>query len=207
MNEPLTPPEASPRRSRLQAWLLVAIFFVPLLAAFVLYYGGTGNWRPSGSTNKGDLINPPRPLPQVELVTATGEKLGQQALQGKWSLVYVGDGQCDARCREALYLTRQTWIALNKDMTRVQRLFLATANCCDQSWLNTEHADLITARVDDAAGQQLLSAFPEGPAAAQQGRIYVVDPLGNLMMSYSREAPQKGLLEDMKKLLRLSHIG
>jgi hypothetical protein len=35
----------------------------------------------------------------------------------------------------------------------------------------------------------------------------VVDPLGNLMMSYDARNDPHGLLEDLRKLLRLSHIG
>jgi hypothetical protein len=37
--------------------------------------------------------------------------------------------------------------------------------------------------------------------------IYVVDPLGNLMMRFDARENPKGLLSDMKKLLKLSHIG
>jgi len=203
-----TPPVPGPvkSRSRAQVWILVGVFFGPLLAAFALYYGAKG-WRPHGSTNRGDLITPARPVPAVTLAPAVGEPLETQKLQGKWTVVYVGDGQCDTRCREALVLTRQTRLALNQDVDRVQRLFLVSANCCDRTYLQTEHPDVITAMVDNEAGRQLLSAFPEGADAAQQGRIYIIDPLGNLMMSYPPEAPRKGLLEDMKKLLRLSHIG
>lgn len=197
---------AATTRSRRQLWLLIGVFFSPLALAFVLYYGLSG-WRPAGSTNHGDLIEPARPLPQVQLVTRDGSAFDTQSLNGKWNVVYIGDGRCDARCREALILMRQTRLALNDDMTRVQRLFLVNGNCCDTAYLDAEHQGLLVAKIDDPTGQQLLSVFPEGTAAAQQGRIYVVDPLGNLMMSYSPKAPQKGLLEDLKKLLKLSHIG
>jgi hypothetical protein len=37
--------------------------------------------------------------------------------------------------------------------------------------------------------------------------VYLIDPLGNLMMSYAADARPKGMLEDLKKLLRLSHVG
>jgi hypothetical protein len=110
-DEMSAPPEG--RRARTQIWLLVALFFAPLALAFLLYYGG--GWRPPGSTNNGELISPPRPVPNAS------------AWHGKWTLVYVGDGRCDERCRAALILTRQTRLALNADMTRVQRIFLATA--------------------------------------------------------------------------------
>ena len=38
-------------------------------------------------------------------------------------------------------------------------------------------------------------------------RIKEVDPLGNLMMRWDTRENPKGLLSDMKKLLKLSHIG
>jgi len=178
-------------RSRTQIWILVAVFFAPLALAFLLYYG-SGGWRPPGSTNRGELISPARPLPN------------DSAWHGKWTLVYVGDGRCDDRCRAALLLTRQTRLALNADMTRVQRIFLATGNCCDLTYLEAEHPDLAITRVDNAAGAQLLAAFPD----AASGSIYIVDPLGNLMMRHAPSAGlSKDLLEDLRRLLKLSHIG
>jgi len=196
------------RRGRRQLVLLAALFFVPLAIAFWMYYGPTG-WRPSGDASKGDLIDPARPLAALALTTADGGQTPPDFLRGKWSLVYVGDGLCDDRCRKALYLTRQSRIALNKDMDRVQRVFLVTGRCCDRGFLAQEHPDLIVARVDDDASATLLGPFPTygGVPLADAGRIFIVDPLGNLLMSYAPTAPDKALLTDMKKLLRLSHIG
>ena len=196
--------DSTPRRTRTQFWILLAVFFVPLLVAFLLYYGVQG-WRPSGTTNNGQLIDPPRPLPQAALTTSTGTTLEATFMHGKWSLIYVGAGSCDERCREALMLTRQTRLALGDDMTRVQRVFLADGECCHQSYLDQEHPGLIAARLDGDAAAQLMRSFP--PDATSAGRIYIVDPLGNLMMSYEPGARPKGLLEDLKKLLKLSHIG
>jgi cytochrome oxidase Cu insertion factor (SCO1/SenC/PrrC family) len=203
-----TPADPARIRTRRQAWLLVALFFVPLIAAFVLYYGMDG-WHPAGSTAKGDLIHPPRPLPENVALTSKGASLDAKILHGKWTLVYVGNGACDTRCREALTLMRQTRLALNDDAARVQRLFLATQPCCDQAYLDAEHAGLTVASADDAAGQAVLAVFPRyaDKPVELAGRIYIIDPLGNLMMSYSPQAEHKDLLEDLKKLLKLSHIG
>lgn len=194
--------ETPPRSSRTQFWILVTAFLAPLLIAFLLYYGVDG-WRPTGSTNHGELITPPRPLPQSTLTSANDAPLAPALMQDRWTLVFIGEGQCDARCKEALTLMRQTRIALNDDLPRVQRVFLATAQCCDQNYLDAEHPDLIVAKADTPAGVELLSHFPD----AAGGRIYIVDPLGNLMMSYPRDAEPRGLLDDLKKLLKLSHIG
>jgi cytochrome oxidase Cu insertion factor (SCO1/SenC/PrrC family) len=190
--------------SRGKIYTLVALFFAPLLLAFLLYYGADG-WRPAGSTNNGDLITPARPLPEAALQTPEGAELKLSTLQGKWTLVFIGAGQCDARCREALTLMRQTRLALNDDMTRIQRLFIATGECCDRTYLDAEQAGLVVARTSDS---NFMTTFARDATPVEQaGRIYIVDPLGNLMMSYDPGAKPKGLFEDLKKLLKLSHIG
>jgi hypothetical protein len=204
-----TPDAHQQRRGRRQLVILAAIFFVPLLVAFWLYYG-PGDWRPTGGTNKGDLIDPAVPLPAVALARPDGTRTSPDFLRGRWTIAYVGDGACDERCRKALYLSRQSRVALNKDMDRVQRVFLATGNCCDAAFMAAEHPDVSIAVLgDDADSQALLASFPEldGVGAASAGRSYVIDPLGNLVLSYSAAAPDKALLTDVKKLLKLSHIG
>jgi len=207
MTSPATDPR-NVRRGRRQLLALAALFFVPLAVAFWLYYGPSG-WRPAGDASKGDLIDPARPLPAVALPTADGTTTSPDFLRGRWTMLYVGDGLCDDRCRKALYLTRQSRVALNKDMDRVQRVFLVTQRCCDRGFLAAEHPDLVVALVEDAAAAAVLEPFPPygGVPVAVAGRIYLVDPLGNLLMSYAPDAPDKALLTDLKKLLRLSHIG
>jgi hypothetical protein len=197
------------RRGRRQLLILAAIFFVPLVVAFWLYYG-PGAWRPAGGTNQGDLIHPAVPLPAVALVQADGASASPVALRGKWTIAYLGPGSCDERCRKALYLSRQSRIALSKDIDRVQRVFLATGTCCDRAYLQSEHPDLEVLALDsDADARALLAEFPalDGVPATDAGRLWVIDPLGNLVLSYSERSPDKALLTDVKKLLRLSHIG
>src|SRR5262249_60085975 len=127
-----------------------------------------------------------------------------QLFHGQWSLVYVGDGGCADECRQALYVMRQTRLSLNNDMTRVARVFLVTSGCCARSFFEHEHAGLAVIDAEGPAAQGLLAQFPQGQRAHT---LYVVDPLGNLMMSYDARQSPRGLLEDLKKLLRLSHIG
>jgi hypothetical protein len=95
-------------------------------------------------------------------------------------------------------------------LPRIQRVFFVTSDCCDTQYLTSLHRDLIIAKVDDRAGAELIGHFPNNKQHADEtarGRIYIVDPLGNLMMSYEPDAKPKGLLEDLQKLLKLSHIG
>jgi cytochrome oxidase Cu insertion factor (SCO1/SenC/PrrC family) len=176
--------------------------------AFWLYYGATG-WRPTGGTNQGELVDPARPLPAVSLPRPDGTQSGNEFLRGRWTMLYVGDGACDARCRKALYLTRQSRVALNKDMDRLQRVFLVTGACCDHTFLAEEHPDLVVALLTGPDASRItapIPAYDDGPVG-RSGRIYLVDPLGNLLMSYAAGAPDAALLTDLKKLLQLSHIG
>jgi cytochrome oxidase Cu insertion factor (SCO1/SenC/PrrC family) len=202
-----TPDHATVRRGRRQLLALAALFFVPLAVAFWLYYGPSP-WRPAGGTNQGEIVEPARPLPAVSLLKVDGTPTGDQFLRGKWTIVYVSDGACGPDCRKALYLTRQTRLALNKDMDRIQRVFLVTERCCDTRYLSAEHPDLLVVKLEGPEAAKLLAEFPVYPdAPGAAGRVYLVDPLGNLMMSYPRTAPDKALLTDIRKLLRLSHIG
>jgi len=189
------------RRNFRTVFALGGLFLLPLLLSFWLYYGV--HWRPLGTTNHGELISPVRPLPEVALPDAQGVAR-DHVFQGKWTLVYVGGGACDADCRSSLVFMRQTRLSLNNEMTRVQRVLLATSACCDRTYLAGEHPGLTVLDASQALAQPLLAQFPpDGRAQA----LYVVDPLGNLMMRYDARLPPKGLLEDLKRLLQLSHIG
>lgn len=175
-------------RNRKPILILVVLFLAPLAAAFWLYYGST--WRPSLHTNHGVLITP---------VSLPG------LASGKWTLLVVGQGEsgCDAGCREALVYARQTWLSLGQLTPRVQRVLLAGLRCCDTGYLQREHVGLIALNAASAQAAQLLQRVPD----PKEGTIFVVDPLGNLMMRYDVRQDPKGLREDLKKLLELSHIG
>ena len=182
--------------------LLAALFFLPLVASFYMYYGS--DWRPVASTEHGELYRPARPLPQAELRDSKGNVGPVKPFNEKWSLVYVGSGACDDLCKSSLYFMRQTRLSLNNEMTRVNRFFLATSACCDNAFLDREHPGLVTLDASGPEGAALVAAFP---TTDRERSLYVVDPLGNLVMRYDTRENPKGLLDDLKKLLKLSHIG
>ena len=187
--------------------VLALLFFAPLGIAFYLYYGH-GTWRPAGRVNAGELVEPARPLPSLALPLLGSGNTDPDFLKHKWTLLYVGFGPCAEDCRNRLYDTRQVRLALDRDMNRVQRVFIAGGDCCDAQFLREQHPDLITIRAS-AAAAPLLALLPgQGSVDATHApRVYLIDPLGNLMMSYASDAKAKGILEDMKRLLRLSSIG
>ena len=224
----MRPSDSRPvRGQRLMLIGLALLFVAPLGLAFYAYYGL--HWHPGRRVNHGELIDPPRPIPALSLHRVVGAAGTSDAgaardtaepglFKGKWTLLYRGSGVCTATCRTELYDTRQVRAALRQD-DRVQRVFVAEGDCCDMEFLRAQHPDLITVQATPEAAP-LLSLLGSGddagaarPGAADAGhsgaadRVYLVDPLGNLMMWYPPGAPPKGMLEDLKRLLGLSHVG
>jgi cytochrome oxidase Cu insertion factor (SCO1/SenC/PrrC family) len=201
---------AHDRRQRRILIGVALMFFAPLALSFYLYYGKY--WHPGGRVNAGDLIDPARPLPALTLplaAPAVGTAAAQtnpQFLKGKWTFLYVQHGSCDDECRRHLYDTRQVRLALDREMDRVQRVFIGDSDCCDLKELLAAHPDLIAVR-SSPADEPLLALLPQRSEALNSHRVYLIDPLGNLMMFYAADAKPKGMLEDMKRLLRLSSIG
>jgi hypothetical protein len=86
----------------------------------------------------------------------------------------------------------------------MKRVFLATGGCCDREFLEREHAGLLVLDASGEAAAPVLALFPNEDRA---NSVFIVDPLGNLMMRYDARRNPRGLFEDLKKLLLLSHIG
>jgi len=192
-------------RQRLILLFVIACFVLPLATAWLLL---ADNWRPSSSAQHGELLNPARPLPDLRFIPIDERSWNQTALQGHWLMVYVGTAaQCNASCRTSLYDMRQVRLALGKELVRVKTVLLLDGmpNAELRQWLATEHADMLTGVADAEIRNAFLQAFVE----AEQGGdwIYLVDPLGNLLMRYPTTAKPGGMLKDLKRLLRLSKIG
>jgi cytochrome oxidase Cu insertion factor (SCO1/SenC/PrrC family) len=195
-------------RSRAKFLLLALLFFGPLAIAMWGYYL-SGGWRPAGQTEHGDLVYPARPLPSFSFRSSDGGQLARKDLDGMWTLLYIDGWDCDTGCVDALVNTRQIRLALGKDMDRIQRVFLVNGPCCELRDLGQEHPDLKIAWLDGRDRAAFTKVLPSDQQTDPllSGNIYLIDPLGNLMMRYGPRSEPKGILTDMKKLLRLSHIG
>ena len=198
----MNPPRTDRRTGRWQLLLIASLFFVPLLAASWLYL--SSGWRPSVGVEHGELIDPPRPLPDTPLQLPDGSTAPADALRSGWSLVYVGNGACETICRSALADMRKARLALDKDAIRVKRVLLHAGACCETGF-GTEEPDLQILAASGPAGSALRAIFP--PSANGEPGIYIVDPHGNLMMGYAPTGAARGILKDLERLLRLSTIG
>lgn len=189
------------RRNLRTVGALAALFVLPLAGAYVLYYGF--GWSPSTHVNHGKLIEPARPLPAVSLPSAETQRPVPNVFTRRWALVYVGNGECHRECRFALYLMASAYLDLGEDMSRMERVFLLTGGCCARQ-LAHQYPGMIVLDASGPAGTRLLAKFPR---TDREASIFVVDPLGNLMMRYDSRHDPMGLVEDLQRLLRLSQIG
>lgn len=184
---------AGPSRKRLTLWVILALCAAPMIASYVAYHF----WQPSGHVNYGELLEP-RPLPDAELVALGGERFRFSQLKGSWILVTATDSACDAACRERLVYTRQVRLAQGRESDRIERVWLIGPNTRPEPAVVAEHPGLHIVRDTQNA---LLTALPRTDAS---DHIYIIDPLGNLMMRFPADPDPRRILKDMSRLLRHS---
>ena len=190
--------------------LLGLLFMTPAFVAWVMHNSSEEGWRPEGTTNQGMLVHPARPLtlPADMMVADVSAK---DYLSGKWTLLYIGDADCDDVCSGNLYKLRQVRIAQNENMKRIQTLYMVLGDELPDAlgaMLASDYPSMDLALVPASLAEQFSADFLiDGVSMEGAERIYYVDPLGNLMMYYSTDANPGGMLKDLKKLLKYSKIG
>jgi cytochrome oxidase Cu insertion factor (SCO1/SenC/PrrC family) len=197
--------------SRQALVLLALLFIMPVLVAWLMHMRAEHGWRPSATTNKGTLIQPPRPLNMpAGLLDATGRPLSQEFPGGKWTLVYIDDAACAQPCRDSLYRMRQVRLAQGENMRRVQRLFLATgaSDAAGLTQIQSDYPDMTLARLSPEQVAAIAPVFSVGGVPMQgAGNVYLVDPQGYLMMYYRPDDDPRGMIQDLERLLKYSHVG
>lgn len=183
--------------SRSKLLMLVGVFVVPVVAAYLAYFG----WRPAGHTNYGELLKA-TPLQQTQGTALDSQPYTLEALQGKWVMVHLGPAQCDADCVQQLYLMRQTRLTQGKAQSRIERLWVLTDAAMPDASLLQDHPGLQVWRPDNPA---FIEQFPASHNRA--AHIYLIDPLGNLMLRFPENPDPKGMMKDLKLLLKASQIG
>lgn len=173
-------------RSRAQLVLVLVIGLGSLGGAWLLFYL-TAEGELWGTTNNGTFVEPPRTAAELGLRTASGARF---ETGGKWWLWVVAHGPCADACRHAVHQQRQLHVLLNRDAARVRRALLTSA----------------------PADPALLERYPRlevlsGNLAELRRGVYVVDPLGNLVLYYPLQDAGEPVLDDLERLLKVSQIG
>lgn len=195
-------PAGGSKRSLASLWAMVAIFAAPVVAAWFFYFNP--QYLPAGRSNRGELIQPAAPLPAgLVLRTLEGAPFDRAALSGKWTLVLLDGEDCGDACIARLRDLRQIRLALGEGRLQVERLLLLGEAAPGRvAELAGEFAGMKVAVLDAADRGRILERL--GGEAAAMGRVYILDPMGNLMMRYAPDAPAKDTLKDMERLLKAS---
>lgn len=191
-----------PRRM-LSLWLLIIVFALPVAAAWLFYLNP--DLLPSGRTNRGELVQPPRPLPDLSLPTIDGGRLRLHDLRPQWTLVVVAGSECGEACQRDILHLRQVRLALGEDRQRVERLLILTRAAQPDAFrsLLADYPGMHVTVGGDQDLDRLLTQL-SGPGRSPLGATFIVDPMGNVMMRYRPDAPPKDLLTDMQALLKIS---
>lgn len=174
-------------KNRTTLVLLLAAFVIPvILAKLALDY----DYFNKAATNKGVLLTPPQDVSTM-----------YRPSEPKWQVMYLHQGQCDSECDYALYSISQVWSALGKRRDRVESMVISERN--------------------DSINNK-LSGFPvlrpvwlaDSPNPAMDQGIYIVDTQSHAVLFYSLVESQedavmmaRDMLQDLRKLLKLSRIG
>jgi len=179
-------PDAAAGRGRLKLLLLAAFFALPVAASFLVWWL---DLAPGAAGNYGTLLAP-RPVALAPVA----------ALKGRWILVQFDGGACDAACERKLYLMRQVRRAQGREMQRIERLWLVPDGVAPRAELRSAIEGTVVAPAGEAA-----SAFPA--ERSPRDHVYVIDPLGNLMLRFPRDPEPMRVIKDLKQLLRASQFG
>lgn len=198
--------KAAQRRGRILGASVMLVVLLPMLIAYGVYFTGIG--MPTGTINKGDLLTPPVPISEWQLRTQSGEAWNLEEQPTKWRLLIPGAASCDQACKDNLYLTRQVHIRLGEKGLRVERYYLLTDDSLSRSLsehLEQEHATVKVLHVDQKAMRASLANTNLPGDPVEEGRYFLMDQEGFVMMGYDAEQSGNDLLKDIKRMLRYSY--
>ncbi|MDW3096037.1 MAG: hypothetical protein R8G33_10230 [Gammaproteobacteria bacterium] len=188
-------------KSKLSGYLLIAVFVVPLLIAMLMY--AMRDYVPTvKSLSHGELIHPAQPITIFELQQTPSQLKTLDDIKGKWTYLIYSPNACTLECEASLFKLRQTKIATGRESNRIQSVLIVGENKISSNILDrnkrTHVGKLLKFELENQPGFQ---------KQLQQGMVYLVDPNGNLMMQYDTTSTSRGMLKDIKKLLKISNIG
>jgi hypothetical protein len=187
-------------RSKKTFYLLILVFILPFTMAVLLHFF---DLKPSGKSY-GYLIQPPKSLQIPALTDIQGQVFKATQWNKIWSIVTVDSTGCAALCADRIHMLKQVHTSMNKEIDRVQRVLLVPQAIDGEGYseIQKKYPDLIILAGADSEMEKFSAEFN-----ATKGGVFLVDPLGNLMMSYPEKFDPKGLRSDLTRLLKNSWAG
>jgi len=181
--------------------LILVVFAAPIAGAFL--------YKPKKFNNYGDIYTPVRPVSNLMMEGKDGIT-ELDSLRRQWVFLVTAKSVCSQACEDNILKMRQLRFMQNNDMVRIRTVFLHTD-------LVTEVSDDLAAKYSPIESYSVSSnsfadwtkvlELRDAPVEANKDRFYVIDPAGNLMMSYPATADPNIMKKDIKRLLKASQIG
>lgn len=178
--------------------LVAAVCIAPFVASWALYFF----WQPSGRINYGELVEGVT-VPAGALASATeGKSFDFAQVRGRWVFVTVDSGACDDYCQKKLWKMRQVRLTQGKYLERIERV-----------WLVSDAQNVAATVIKEYDGTWFAAAQNSAPLKmlpfrdVQRDHIYLVDPLGNVVLRFPKDADPSRMKKDLERLLRVSRIG
>ena len=182
------------------------IFLTPIIVitvSTVWYYSGYG---PEEKVNYGRLLSEPIDVGTLDL-ELDYQNLNVDSMERKWMLVHFVNDACLESCADLIYVARQVNVLLARQQTRVKRYIAAPIEVKPKlENFFTTYQDLNFIEVKDQS-TTIREFKKNGIDPFAQPNMFVIDPIGNIILHYSGEVDGKKLLADLKKLLGASKIG
>ena len=186
-----------PKRNNHKLLIIIVMLCAPVAISYFLFFSGI---RPA-SVNYGALMEV-TPLQGSALNQADETIFRIRQLRGKWVLLSVGSSTCDEKCNKSLYFMRQVRTMQNAEKSRIERVWLIDDGEPPQNLqLAEDYKGMFFINAKDS---KLLEELPA--VESVRDHIYMIDPLGNLMMRFPKDPDPIQMAKDIKRLLKVSQI-
>lgn len=198
-------PIATSKRNPYTVWFVVLAFIAPVVLAYIMFFFVDVK----SFVNHGEILNPIVHISSFKLTNDSGKIIPEKELTYKWRLISFLGKNCDQQCEQRLYDTKQIHTSLGKDQHRLSRMFVHLEPAADSlSKLMAEtHPNVIHVNGEMKAIINALGDNVRSDVSITNNETYIMDPMGNVMMRFTQEQPNKEFLYDLKKLLKASQIG
>jgi|GEM_PF-137098 len=204
-NRPVNNPIAGAKRNPYTVWFVVLAFIAPVAFAYIMFFFVDVK----SFVNHGEILNPIIHISSFKLKNEDDEIIPEKELTYKWRIISFVGKDCDSQCETRLYDTRQIHTSLGKDQHRLSRMFvhLEPASESLSKLIAETHPDVIHVNGDTKSIIEALGENVRSDAGITNNETYIMDPMGNVMMRFTQEQPNKEFLYDLKKLFKASQIG
>ena len=192
----------SRRKGRLTILLLLLVCAGPVVLSWVLVRNADN--MSFSDASHGELMAPAIVLPDRDLEPYVGAD-GEASLRGKWFLLYWAGDACAEECQQKLEHMERIRLALGKESHRLQPLLFSIGSV--PSGLRYGGEDSLWLWQPRSGGDELLKLAGSDARLGRAGHYYLIDPLGNLFMSYSPKVNPVGIIKDIRRLMRASRTG